>query len=282
MNFIQHSLMLLEDAGMSVDYPEVDWIRANEARSLFATSRPGRRVLLEQNQHMKLMMVFSVLDFHIDVTYPDMEGKSFRQKYKSIPSDDDYDLMFRELFRVAKVMRNSLVHNSSSFSIVDGYIDINYSHNKTPYRVRMTLDAVGSFYTAIVMYLKSDLGDGPYFLGIMRSIYSNFVAGIEIFSDEFTSELLVPPEGIKLNPYRRVVRYRSEHQVSDGLARILVRGRVCGPMESADFHIVHGNVDYLVPLEALSDDLSIGEYELIRNWKYVGTFPPLRSPADKE
>ncbi|WP_459155598.1 hypothetical protein [Ralstonia pseudosolanacearum] len=261
---------------MSVGYPEIDWITQDGKRSSFLCSMQGRRVSIEQNPHMKLMMIFALLDFHVDTTHPGMEGKSYRQKYEDLPSGGDYDLMLRELFRVAKVMRNALVHNPSSFGITNGHVNIGYARGKTDFRMEMSKEALDGFYTAIVMYLKGDMGRGNYFLGIMRSIYSNVLAGITVFSDEFGNALVKPSSCIKMKPYTRLVHPNSPHQISEGLVRILVPERKVSAWEGLDFHITHKGDDFLIPREALSEDLSISEHDLINNWKRVGHFPQIK------
>jgi len=270
--------MMLEDAGMSVAYPDIDWITHDGKRSSFISSMQGRRVSIEQNQHLKLMMIFSILDFHVDAIHPGMEGKPYSQKYKDLPSTGDYDLMLRELFRVAKVMRNALVHNPSAFSIANGNVKIGYLRGKTDFHMKMSKEALDSFYTAIVMYLKGDMGRGSYFLGIMRSFYANMQAGIAVFSDEFGNALEQPSSSLKMKPYTRLVHPNSPHQISGGLVRILVPERKAPAWEGLDFHITHNGDDFLIPREALSEDLSISEHDLINNWRREGHFPQIKQP----
>jgi len=97
--FIYHTLMMLEDAGMSVRYPRISHITLDEdgksTMQMHSFCMSGRRVSIEQNQQMKFMMLFALLDFYVDATYPDMEGKSYRQKYKNFPSCGDFDLILR-------------------------------------------------------------------------------------------------------------------------------------------------------------------------------------------
>ncbi|MBA1364894.1 hypothetical protein [Burkholderia gladioli] len=278
MSFIHHSLMLLEDAGMSVGYPEISLIAQDGGQSSFSSGLQGRRVSIEQNPHLKLVMMFSLLDFHVDTMHPGMEGKSYRQKYMDLPVSGDYDLMLRELFRVAKVMRNALVHNPSSFSIANKHVNIDYTHGKTNFRVEMSLEALAGFYTAIVMYLKGDMGRGNYFLGIMRSIYSNMLLGIKGFNDDFDNALEVPLSGIKMKWHTRLVHLNSQHQISEGRIHILAPNRELQPWEGLDFHIARDGDDFLIPREALGEDLSISELDLINNWKREGHFPRLEHP----
>jgi hypothetical protein len=274
--------MMLEDAGLSVRYPEIHEAAFNKDgkstvhRRFFAIN--SRRVSIEQNPQMKFMMIFALLDFYVDAAYPDLEGKSYHQKYKHFSASSDFEVILRQLFRVAKVIRNALVHNHSAFSIIDGHVNVNYTHNKTDFSVQMTTEALTDFYTSVVMYLKGDMGKGNYFLGIVRWIYWNFSAGIKDFSDEFGRTLDQPSANIKIKPYVRQLVLHPQHEVSGGLIRIIIPAPQLQAWESMDFYIEHNGEGYLVPLEALDKTISISEHDLVRNWKNEGSFPPVPMP----
>lgn len=207
--FIHHTLMMLEDAGMSIRYPEIRRVTLDEqgksTMHRHVSLMHGKRVSIEQNPQMKFMMLFALLDFYVDATYPDMEGKGYREKYKNLPAQGDFNLILRQLFRVAKVIRNALVHNLSSFAIADGHVNVDYKRGKEHFSLKMSMEAFTDFHTAIVMYIKGDMGKGNYFLGIMRSIYAKIQAGITHFNDEFGSTLEQLSAGIRMKPCVRQV-----------------------------------------------------------------------------
>jgi len=279
-SFIHHTLMMLEDIGMSVKYPDIRHVKVNEDggfnRHLSFCCMTGTRVSIEQNQQMKFMMMFTLLDFYIDSNYPDLEGKSFAKKYKNLPSESDFDLMLRELFRIAKVIRNSLVHNPSSFKISDGNLDISYQFRETDFVVKMSVDALSSFYTSLVMYTKGDLGKGNYFLGVMRSIYKNILDGIFCFSDEFNRELNTPSIGLKIKPHVREIFMNPEYVIKGSQVHMKVANIAAPEWQGSDFYIEYNGNEVLVPMEALGEDLNIDEAELMKSWKYESLFPPIR------
>lgn len=280
--FIQHTLMMLEDAGMSIRYPEIRHVTLEEngksTMHMHFSSMLGRRVSIEQNPQMKFMMIFALLDFYVDATYPEMEGKSYAKKYKSLPTSGDFDLILCQLFRVAKVMRNALVHNPSSFSISDGHLNVSYNYKNTDFSVKMSLEALTDFYTVIIMYIKGDMGKGGYFLGIARSIYRNVFVGIKNFSDEFGSSLKEPSAGIKIKPYVRQMFVNPQHEIKEGLVRVVIPEKQIQEWEGMDFYISYNGDDFLIPSEALGDDLSISEHDLVSNWKREGRFPQVKKP----
>jgi hypothetical protein len=222
-SFIHLTLMMLEDVGMFVRYPDVRQVTLDEDGKstvhMSFSSMVGTRVNIEQNQPMKFMIIFALLDFYVDTSHPGMEGLSFSQKYKHLPSHGDFELIFRQLFRMAKLIRNSLVHNSSSFGIGDGHLDVDYTFRGTNFCLNMSTEALIDFYTAIVMFIKGDLGKGDYFLGIMRAIYRNILAGTKRFSDESGSELEECSDGLEIKPYVREIFTNPSYEISKGVIR---------------------------------------------------------------
>ena len=283
-SFIIHTLMMLEDMGMSVRYQDIRHVTISEdgtsTTHLEFCCMTGSRVSIEQNQTMKFMMMFTVLDFYIDTKYPNLEGSSFSQKYKRIPHDNDNELMLREIFRVAKVLRNSLVHSPSSFEISSGHLNVNYQFRDTEFFVKMSLDAQRDFYTSIVMYTKGDLGQGSYFLGVMRSVYKSAFSGIVCFSDEFGRQLSHPSEGLEIKPYVREVVMNPDYDVEGGQVKIKFSDRSSPEWQGMDFYIEHNGNDILVPKEALRSDLTISELDLVNNWRHDSAFPPLRKTSN--
>lgn len=264
---------------MSINYPNIRHVTFDSegGRTLHGhiSLVSGARVSIEQNQPIKFIILFTLLDYFIDITYPNLEGKSFSQKYKEIPANDDYQLMLRELFRVAKLIRNSLVHNPSSFTIKNERLDINYTFKKTKFCLDISLCALKDFYTAIVMYIKGDLGKGAYFHGIMRYIYMNMISEIYHISDEFPEDISKPSSGLKIMPYIREVLMNPPHTFKDSKIKFEIDPK--GPeWQGFDIYLDKENNEYLIPMEALSIDKEIDVSDLSRDWSYIGPFPKIR------
>jgi len=154
-------------------------------------------------------------------------------------------------------------------------INVEYEFRGTNFFVELSFDALNTFYTAIVMYTKGDLGTGNYFLGIMRYIFSNIISGVSRFSDEFGTELRHPDCGIKIKPYLREVVMNTEYELKDGEVKINFDESKLSEWQGADFYIERNGEDFLVPIEALRSDLTIEEASLMSKWRYEGSFPPL-------
>lgn len=280
--FIHHTLMMLEDAGMSIKYPEVRHVTLDEDGNgkmhAYHSLIQGRRVSVEQNQQMKFLMLFTLLDFHVDASYPELEGKGYREKYESLPVQGDYNLILRQLFRVAKVIRNALVHNHSSFVISDGQISVDYKRGKHHFCLNMSWDAFKDFHSAIVMYVRGDMGKGSYFLGIMRSMYASVLAGITQFNDEFGSAFDQPTAGIKMKRHVRQIVLHPPYEICGDALRFPSAARQIAEWEGMDLYFVRSGEEFLVPREALDEDLSITEHDLIAGWKREGHYPQVKAP----
>jgi len=278
--FIYHTLTMLEDAGLSINYPKIQPITLDEnGRIKMHANTPliqGNRVSIEQNPQMKFLILFTLLDFHVDAAHPELEGKSYRQKYLNLPSQSDYNLVLRQLFRVAKIIRNALVHNQSSFSVADNHFSVDYRHNRQHFCLKMSREAFKDFHTAIIMYVRGDMGKGSYFLGIMRSMYASILAGITEFNDDFGSLLEQPTTGIKMNRHQRYVVLHPPYEACGGALRFPVAASQIPEYADMDFYFSHNDTEYLVPREALDEKLSIMGHDLIVDWKREGYYPQVK------
>lgn len=273
--------MLLEDIGLKVRYPLIHHVDLDDDGGCNITVSfscvEGNRVSIEQNPLLKLMNLFSLLDFFIDQKHPHLAGRSFYSKYKGLPRDDDYDIALKEIFRIAKVMRNALVHNSSAISFNSNGLNIEYKFRDTDFKIDLSHEALEYFYTAIVMYVKADLGQGEYFLGIMRGLYKDIILGINTFCDEFGTKLHELSNGLVLLRYSRdVVRVNTYNHKRDKLYFPNYQSDF-PKWRGADLLVNHNENMLLIPIEALDDEFSIEEVVAIRCWKAENPFPPLKT-----
>ena len=270
--------MMLEDMGMSNGYPRIHISEENAdgifRRTIYASLQSGRRVSIESNQRAKFALMFSLFDFFIDSNNPSLEGYSFSKKYKKLRFDNDYDLVLRELFRIAKVMRNSLIHNPSSINELEGGIKVAYKFNETNYCLEISSCGLSKFYTLLIMYIRGNLGSGAYFMGITRSLYEVIVNEINVFSDEFLGNLNEPLAGLKINPSNRLVIINAPYIVEKECIKIeFDRINAAAEWEGVDYNIKYKEGNFLIPEESLNNELTINEDVLFNNWEHGSKFP---------
>lgn len=285
-NYIFAALQILKEAGMVINYPSLmdfvlDENDKNICRIPLKLNEP-RFSCIESNPQLKFIMIFSMLDYFLDKSWPKLSGLSFSQKYRKIPRLGDYCIMLKEIFRISKVIRNSLVHKPTEFIIRDGILVIDYEFQKTQYRLTISTEAFDLLATAIYMYVKGDLGKGKYFLGIMRSIYNEISNGIKEFSDEFvkpnsipdTKTLLEQPrENQRIMHQRRDVLHQPKFEVNDGFLKFSIeKTRLEFPV-IVDLFFKLNDVLYLLPFMELDSEMRISMSNLTSNWKREGSYP---------
>lgn len=231
-----------------------------------------RSICIEKNQHIKFLIIFSLLDVYIDSKYPYLEGESFAKKYIKLPQENDYDLMLKELYRIARFIRNTLVHSPSSFLVDSATLTINYKHKAKQHYLEMSSDALSYFYTALIMYIKQDMANHSYFLGIMRSRYAKVKAGITNFNDGFNGDLLNPNSSFALQCSQRDIYLQPPYKIENNQLRIVSKLRKPCKNTGVDFYLKLDGKDYLIPKESMQNDLTI-DMEQLSSWRYLGTFP---------
>ncbi len=267
---ISHVLMLLEDVGLKLSYPEFTKVNLNKDGTQninlsFFCRMGGNRVTIEQNPTLKLLVLFSIFDLFLDQQHPELSGKSFSAKYKSLPGNNEYQQVFKNLFRIAKVMRNALVHNQSALCYEEEYLDVSYEFHNTSFRVKLTYRALEYFFTALVMYLKQDLGTPAYFQGIMNTLYSDMISEVDSFNDEFDEPLFVP-DGLKLLRQSRNRVYSESVSINEHEVTFPVYDSDFPEWRGVDYCLAMNGSEYIVPKEVLSESLSIMVTE-IEKWK---------------
>lgn len=290
-SYLINGLNILTQSGMMIEYPNItnQILNQDNKHIYYDEAKYGTEPLtsIESNPQLKFLILFSMLDYFIDVKYPDQIGKSFSNKYNGIKRVDDYTTMLSQIFRISKIIRNTLIHNPSLFVRGEKEISVQYEFKGTDILLKITYKAFQLLNTAIFMFVKGDLGKGNYFLGIMRSIYDNILSGILEYSDEFTKKtnkvnniksLLLPKDNFQiLYKEREVIHQPNYKKVDDFLIFSIDKVRLTHP-EKVDLLLIHDNITYLLPFKALDSECKISESNLIENWIKEGNFPKAHIP----
>lgn len=279
--YLSHTLMMLEDAGMRVPYPvfrkvtfDSDGV-ANMKVAIFASN--GRRVSIEGNIKLKLLMVFTLLDFYIDEKHPLLCGRSYAQKYRKLPKKNESEVILKEIFRIWKMIRNALIHESSSLTLKNGQLAVNYEYKANKnlpsinYQLKISNASLDSLFTTTLMYVKNQFGNDKYSKGIASYLYSNILAGIGVFTDEFGNKLADVSSVLKLAPYMREIYFNHIYHNSAGYYTFEKPAHT--PNYPIDFYIEINKKKYIVPSEALDEIFSISQSEIISTWEVTGKLP---------
>lgn len=279
--YISHTLMMLEDAGMRVSYPDFrkvifdsDGI-ANMSMKIFTAN--SRRVSIEGNINLKLLIVFTLLDFYIDEKYPSICGRSYAQKYRKLPKKNESEIILKEVFRIWKMIRNALIHESSSLTFKDGQLAVNYEYKASKdfpsvnYQLTISNISLDSLFTTTLMYVKNQIGNDKYSKGIVSYLYSNILAGIDVFTDEFGNKLTDVSSVLKLTPYVREIYFN--HMYNNNAGYYTFEKPAYTPNYPIDFYVEINKKKYIIPSEALDENFSISQSEIISAWEVTGKLP---------
>lgn len=277
--YIQETLKFLEETDFNVRYPNIVYVVLNKdfgkknhkvfSNNLFKNQH------LNKNKNLKFIIIFSILDAFIDSIIPSLEGESFKKKYSKIPKGNDYERILSELFRVAKVIRNAMVHNTSGIQFTDTKLEIKYYFKSTKYSVNISKEALISFYTLIIMYVKGDLGKSEYFLALARETYDHFIIGVDSLFDDIGGNLLKPIGSLRIKSAKRIIITNPEFKVI-GLNISIPKFHIDFPEWSgADFSIEIYGDKLLIPQESLNSKNEISIIDAKRMWQANNAFPPI-------
>ena len=275
--FIEKTFVMLNELQINMQYPTYNPIHFNGKYEIheindimdFYTGS----ISIEKIPQMKFLMFFTLIDFYIDINYQ-LEGKSFAQKYRKLPKNNDEQLILSQLYRIAKLIRNTLVHNPSSFLLEDEKLNINYQYKKTNFSINLSSKILSYFYTALIMYIKGDLGKGPYFLGIIRDIYKKIISGISNFKDDSKYDLKSAKKDFTIYSGHRNLYINPSYQERNNVIYFLQPKPEKIKNIHGDIYFILRNKEYLIPLEVISNQLTLRSDEL-QSWLRVGTYPAI-------
>lgn len=209
--FIKQTIGLLKKSDIVVRPTEIRPVELNHednTKTVYMSaydSYGGAR--LEDNFILQIMIMFSVMDALVDRSYPALGGESFHKKYREMPNDTDEQIMFKEIYRILKVLRNASVHSMNSVSLeADHSIVASYTHKRTEFTLNISKNGMELIYTFIFNLINPPMSrlTKNHLLGIQRTLFDHIKSSIASFSDEFGSTLGGISDDLRL---KRIVRY---------------------------------------------------------------------------
>ncbi|WNL41419.1 hypothetical protein RN347_12415 [Halomonas sp. PAMB 3264] len=275
--YIQETLNFLDKTDFKINYPDINHVilkeeKDREIHMAFACNF-SQNNHLNKNENLKFIITFSMLDVFADTVNPESEGKSFRQKYQSLPKTNDYEIIFSGLYRIAKVIRNAMVHNPNGIDFDHNKLCVKYVFKSTMYSMTLSKRVLDDFYTLIVMYVKGDLGKGEYFLALAREIYERIVSNLQGFSDDLPGLLPLPDGKLKIRSARREIIINPLFEIEDSTISFSEYKIDFPEWAGADFSIEIDGVRLLIPQEALNSENRISISSAKRDWEAINLFP---------
>lgn len=118
---IKNGLDYFKQTNIQLCIPEHDTLSINDGKKCVTFCTLDMIVQSDiENVHLfKILTMFSLFDLFIDlklgIIFP-----SFKKKYENITPSNDSDIILKETFRLAKLIRNSFVHNRSLAKVRSG------------------------------------------------------------------------------------------------------------------------------------------------------------------
>lgn len=272
MNFINETLSFLQSAGVQSEFLSFIEIELNKNGTINQTVKTslmsGSNVNIESNPHVKCLLIFALLDCWIDSNFTELEGDSYRKKYEKLPSNSENNLIIREVFRLLKVLRNTLVHNPSQFLFDNKKLTIDYKFKNTDYTLTIPESTLNNIYTIVILCIKEKTKN-KYFWGVIRSAYLDVINSIQSFSDDFKTSLYYEEKGFEIRPYMRYRVKNAKIERYDGYFAITIpttHSQHLQPYMGVDFYLDVDGHKYLVPKEGLTSGCILQERDLY-HWK---------------
>lgn len=207
---------------------------------------------ISSNCILQISIMFSVMDALVDNKYPDLVGQSFKSKYKGLPNGTDDEIMFREVYRLLKTLRNAAVHSMNTISIKeDESITASYTHNGTVFSLDISQLGMNYIYTFIYNYITPQPEEltSNHIKAIQRTIYDSIKQRINSFSDDIGTNLKDISNDLRLGSSRRYIVENPLYEVSPNVIRI--QSIYEDGHFPADYLIEHDEKKALIPSEVL-------------------------------
>lgn len=100
--------------------------------------------LEDEKQIGKIGALFKNLDSLLKDAIKNFEEKSktsFRAKYEKLPKQSEVNKIFKNVYRISKLIRNAETHNENSMSCNGNIVEIKYSYRETDFFLKFDKDA---------------------------------------------------------------------------------------------------------------------------------------------
>lgn len=186
--FIDKTIKMLERSDIIIRLPEHRKLQFDgEYKTLYMElSEVVGQTHLQENLIFQVMVFFSIIDTFIDINYPSLEGQSFAKKYQGLQTTNDIDIIFKEVYRILKILRNASIHSKNSISVRnDNSILVDYNFKGTNFKLEVTKHCLELIYSLIFFVIKDMNYPLDYKEGLMRTYYDDIKRNIITISDDF-------------------------------------------------------------------------------------------------
>lgn len=260
-NFINQTSKFIKDSGIDLLYPpeisRVEYEEEGLTKAHFSfVDNFGSNVSISDNSLLQIIIIFSLLDVYVDKSCPNLEGESFKYKYDNLPTSTDEELVLKNVYRIFKTLRNSIVHNISSTNISSGNINISYSFRNTLFSVSCDLKTISNLYTIVYM-IANAIGNTYREKTYLRTFYSELISNITL-QDEITANLdsLTDTFIFQSISRIRIELLETQYELKNNTITFkneYLAGKRSQPYLNVDLSFSINNIKYLIPEELITN-----------------------------
>lgn len=272
-DFISQTATFLQKSNLRIHEPELRQIIFNDEKNktilIEMFTETYEKANITDNIVLTIILFFSVIDAKIDTDYPNLEGNTFFRKYQTLPKDTDDQIIFSQIFRILKALRNASVHSRTSLTMNDNNLICSYSSPRgTPVNLVISKTGIEIVFSLVLQLLNPI--DNYRHQSIRRTFYDDIKAEINSITDEFGQDgLLDISDELRL---MRSVRYQIENSThNEGndmieITRIFSLDSETQKFQACDYNIELYGDRYLIPSEILNSSNKFPLNELTK-WK---------------
>lgn len=235
----------------------------------------------DEKQIGKVGSLFRNLDFLLKDAIVNFEG-NFKVKYGKLPKQSEVNKIFKNIYRISKVIRNAETHNENSMSCNGNIVEIKYPYRETNFFLKFDKDAY--FLLEKIIYEFVFLYEKSYSEKYQELLLGNFYEFIKehFYLSEFRDDIEHPFFDIKPCPkvdtLRRISCYDlgcsiSEERLVFNVPSNAIQNSVnVNKFLGVDIWVTIEGKKYVFPSEILDKNYSISldESEKFVMKKYAG------------
>lgn len=256
-NFTEMTMKFLKHSNMHTYLPSIEEIElVDNGKRMHMTIEDYLgmgRLNLDEHFLIQSIIFFTLLDNYIDQEDPSLIGESFGKKCKCYSPSNYIGSIAKELFRIMKIIRNSVVHTRSITSKENG-ISINYTFNKTNFKLKCSKYCIELVYSITFLIFDNEFVSDYQMEKSLIAMYSDLLNGIEEFNDEFgdLNHSLVSNH-INYKWKRRYLVKNPRYEIKNQNI-IVEKVEHSSIIDSCDYLVEYEDIQYLIPEEVIDEN----------------------------
>lgn len=220
---------------------------------------------ISDNFLLHTMVFFTLADSQIDVNNPKLEGKNFSTRYRGLVAANDNDKIFKECYRILKIIRNSAIHSRSTLLMNDNVLSVNYTFKGTNFKLEISKLGLELIYTYLLGAYVPDKNPQEYKEAVARSIYDDICNEIMAIEDEFGKNLKMISGGLRIKR-RRYRLMNTLFQQNNEFLKIITKLKKGSNPENIpiDYLVQLNGLNLTLPEEILNSDKSIPLNDILK------------------